>query len=374
MEMESDTLVLLVGAGASYGARASSDVPPPLGKNLAQYLLRWLRSNRPVARTHACGHSFHDPMKHCVLYTGTSLWREPRLAQIEAALADVAAGEHDHHRVPPFEQLMDAWASKGDTQALLRQTQRVLGLSMLVGHGCAFLDRPDLYDRLVAEISPYERIIVLTLNYDLLLEDALRRAGRGFTYPRLPGVAGTIFTHLGSGTPVPIFKLHGSIGWMVVPDIGIGTDLSVLRKNTKPIRLVSSGPIVARQTSGTYVPPNRVSLFHELEESAGSNYPVAAVYGTGKPLLENPEHVEAHREACVASLGDLDAADVLAIGVRPVGVTDDPVAARALDMISRLKGQKTYVGPSPNECEQFRRLGFTAEQCTLASWLEASRA
>jgi hypothetical protein len=45
--------LLVIGAGASHGARAC-DPRPPLGSQLAQYLLRWFDANAPRDDDHEC--------------------------------------------------------------------------------------------------------------------------------------------------------------------------------------------------------------------------------------------------------------------------------------------------------------------------------
>ena len=53
-------IVLVIGAGASFGARRRDLARPPLGKDLAGYLLRWFDRNQPregdVMHAHSARH------------------------------------------------------------------------------------------------------------------------------------------------------------------------------------------------------------------------------------------------------------------------------------------------------------------------------
>ena len=126
-----------------------------------------------------------------------------------------------------FEDLMNQWAARSEDERRLRLTQRILAFGMLVGRSCAFYEQPDLHDDLLRRLD-YDRIVGVTLNYDLLFEEAILRSGRRFTYPELPGIGGTAFVTEGEGDSVGIYKLHGSINWTAPSGTVSGTDLAFL--------------------------------------------------------------------------------------------------------------------------------------------------
>lgn len=169
---------------------------------------------------------------------------------------------------------------------------------------------------------------------------------------------------------MPVFKLHGSVNWLPVPGAATGVDLAMVEEESRarPTSIVKSGPLVSSQSWATYVPPNRRSLFVELERHR-TYVPVAAVYGSGKNLLNNPQHVESHRNACFDRLCAAPPAHVVALGLRPVSDEDDPVVGRLLDQLSEGSGEKIYVSPSKEECEAFGRRGFRPVAGTLADFL-----
>jgi hypothetical protein len=264
---------------------------------------------------------------------------------------------------------MENLARVDDGWGVVRAIQRALAYSMLVGSECAFVAERDGYDRLLERLSRTRLLTIVTLNYDILLEDALKRRGIRITYPSVPGVEGTIFTSEGSGAVVPVYKPHGSINWLAIRSIGLSASLEVAQTNTKPLKLTRSGPYLATQSHATYVPPNRTSIFHELETRPVVSGPAVAVYGVGKYVVENPDHVQSHRAHCLTQLGSMADADVLAIGVRPASFEDDPVLSGLLDAIRKIQGHKEYVSPDGADCAAFRQRGFTSKQMTFEGWL-----
>jgi len=169
---------------------------------------------------------------------------------------------------------------------------------------------------------------------------------------------------------VSVFKLHGSVNWLPVLGAATGVDLAVVQKESRarPTSIVKSGPLVASQSWATYVPPNRRSLFVELERHR-TYVPVAAVYGSGKNLLTNPQHLERHRNACFDRLRGAPPAHVVAVGIRPVSDDDDPFVGHLLGQLGGGNGEKIYVSPTPEDCEAFRRRGFRPVAGTLVDFL-----
>jgi SIR2-like domain len=352
--------VLVLGAGASLGARiklaslAGGEPLPPLGQDLAGYLRSWLDVNDPAR--------LHDRRS----------WKRD-LPEVREALA-VIAKQTSIGTTPPFEALMDKWSRSNDhrDREYLQITQRVIAYSMTGGSNCAFSERSDRLDSLLAQETP---AIVITLNYDTLIEEALQRRSIRYTYPDLPGVHNgwDFVSSIGGGTPVPIFKLHGSVNWFQVPGGGAGATMEEANRiaNERIDRTVPSLHIAkASQTFATEVASDRREMLQKLDNFSTIGAPVVALYSPGKPFISNPTHVEGHRAACLLQLRNASIKRVLLVGLRPVSVGDDPVFNSVVDELVERAAEKVYVSPSAEECEEFRRRGFSAECATLAEFLE----
>jgi len=233
--------VLVLGAGASLGARAglgvrTNDEPlPPLGRGLARYLLRWLSANDPARKLRPFMDGFHyPPSATCPHYTGKELWGNELLDEVRSALVKVAEQDEGDYAGPatPFEVLMDAWSTSEDNEHL-RVVQRLLVYAMNFGYGCAFAKSRDRYDDLLAWFQP---TMVVTVNYDTLVEEALLRRSLRYSYPGLLGPrdpAGPSIEIVSSpegGEIVPIFKLHGSVNWMSIYAFAVGADVEAVER------------------------------------------------------------------------------------------------------------------------------------------------
>jgi|GEM_PF-3841699 len=369
--------VLLLGAGASYGARRELVRPhPPLGNGLARYLVDWLADNDPTTKLRPFIDGYHYLPDKCPHYTGEDLWRHARLGEVRAALAAVARHESSppNRGEIPFERLMDEWAATDDGQVLLHVAHRVLVYAMNFGFRCAFPQGRDRYDDLIAWFKPS---VILTLNYDTLTEEAVTRASLRYSYPGLSGPRepkGPSIEQVrgeGNGDVIPFYKLHGSVNWHSIRGGGRSADEQVAERQARETatHLVLRRSIIVPQTWATYASVNRLNLLYELDRAPATGEPIVAVYGTGKPVLDNVEHVDQHREACRVRLRTASIERVLAIGVRPVSEEDDPILFQVLQDLDTGGGEKTYVSPSPDECEEFRRRGFSPIAATMEAFL-----
>jgi hypothetical protein len=356
--------VLLLGAGASLGARdgyepIDGESPlPPLGNCLPQYLVHWLAAN-PQDRSRK-----PDPF-----FSGIELWKQNGLDAVTAALKQVASEHCDSTLTTSFETLMNGWLSTNNHRCLAA-TQRLLVYAFTVGCRCAFSSRRDRLIDLVAYLKP---TVIVTVNYDLLLEDALARESCRYKYPSLPGPAGEDFVSTGTGDPVLLFKLHGSVNWRArwgaVGGIGRPSEADERLADNRSTR-VSDGPGGHRtDTFATCVLPlDRQQLIHELEANSVGE-PVVAVYGRGKPAISNPNHLETHRSACLDLLRTASISQALAVGIRPVTPDDDLVLHKVIKLLGNSDGARC-VNSSKPECDEFFLRGFSPVQETLAKFLE----
>jgi hypothetical protein len=313
----------------------------------------------------------------CANYTGEELWKSELLGDIRGALAVVAEKDERGYVGPatPFEALMDEW-STAERQEHLGVVQRLLAYALNFGYSCAFTECRDRFDDLLAWFQP---TIVVTVNYDTLVVEAMLRRSRRCWYPGLEGargpggegieIVGTV------GDVVPFFKLHGSVNWVTIYGFGCSADDEVTKRiaDARPTHIVESGPFIVRQSWATSASSDRSSLLYELEDNEVSE-PVVALYGTGKHLLDNPVHVGQHRDACLARLRDASISRVLAVGIRPVSQEDDPVVAQLIRQLGVSTAEKRYVSPSAAECEEMhRRGGFVPVRATLAEFIDTLR-
>jgi hypothetical protein len=378
-------LILVLGAGASFGARSGSNPKPPLGKDLARYLCDWLDANDPALSRQPQRWNFWRDRPWLQGFLRKRLNEVVNEEAVENGRNDDKTAWSKNHG-PPFERLMDRWIQNKDDEwldlkdgrglqnrhcrELLIATQTLLAYAFLKGDKCAFLKHDDLLDELVARQTP---TLVVALNYDLLLEEALVRARKAYAYPAVRGIGGTYFVSQGkgepsTGEPIPIFKLHGSINWLAHESGMPSQTFAVAHETTRPVGYSYCGSFPVAQTDAIHVPQNRNELFRTLEKPTRKPL-VAAIYGSGKPVVANPDDVKKHRAACLEAISMLTSADVLLIGLRPVEESDDPVLCELLDRLSGVPGEKSCVNPEPSDCETFRGLGYRTIQMTMEDWL-----
>jgi hypothetical protein len=368
--------VLVLGAGASLGARLGiADPPPPLGRRLARYLLDWIDANdpsRPDVQPWPMGAPTEDQR-----IVGHGFYQNRRrVADMRAALGDVAAKDAQSDE-QNFENLMARWSASTKHRDDLEFTQMLLVYAMNFGHGCAFQSGRDRFDDLLNLFNPS---VIITVNYDQLIEQALQRRSMRYSFPKIPApAAGDTFRELGSegdGPAIPLFKLHGSAGWLAVKGGAGGADQRMVevqaavnpvayRMNRRP-KDDDPGVLYSQDTKHTFTPPNGGTLRIELEQGYD---PVVAIYGPGKPLLRNLAHVLAHRQACVDLLADGPVGRVLVVGVRPVTVEDDRTLHDLIQQLGALPVEKIYVSPTDEHCGWFEARGFTTVCKGLAEYL-----
>lgn len=103
----------------------------------------------------------------------------------------------------------DTWSGDGNEGTVVAKT--LIG-RVIAHHNSALEDIPDVYKAFAAELQPAD--IVLTFNYDTLLERALDAIGKPYRlfatrYSKVERGAGTLM----EDQEVSILKLHGSIDW-----------------------------------------------------------------------------------------------------------------------------------------------------------------
>jgi hypothetical protein len=244
---------------------------------------------------------------------------------------------------------------------------------MTVGYECAFAAGQDRLDDLLEKVAP---TTVVTLNYDTLVEEAILRRGLRYSYPALAGPRSSgdsvsDQTCPGLGEAIPVFKLHGSVNWLQLHAGAVSATEEVAERiaRERPTRIVKSGPFVAANTWATAAIHGRANLFYELEHSSVAGDVVVAVYGHGKHVLGNPDHVSRHRQACLDRIRSEPIERVLVVGVRPVDRDDDQYINELIDVLGAVQAERIYVSPSQEECEEMKRRSFIPFHGSLEAFL-----
>jgi len=348
-----------------------------LGRDLADYLLRWLKANDPDQL---------PPDKRILMIShedyslpSDDLWRNAEeRAALESFLRDAArrcqtnAAGFEHAMADALRQqeasYRELFEEKRDTlrgwRTFDRQIHRLLAFSMLMGNGCHFDERRDRFDELLGIHDPRDGLAIVTLNYDLLIEEALDRRGVAYWYP---GVR----DETNASSDVPIFKLHGSINWQPVPGGAVSSTLEVAQRNARPMTL--SGPDNTRETGMDCIirggRPNIILHYKHDETST----PLLEVYARGKPALDNWEGIQAHFEQCLDKVRVNSTADVTVIGVGvPENVTeDDPRLHDVVEVLSEQRGRRAYVDPAQNKA--WEAAGFHKAADTFGQYIRRQR-
>jgi hypothetical protein len=347
---------LILGAGASFGARFGlGDAVPPLGSELAEYLLAWLDLNQPSP---ARVLEMENPLSAAA--PSTELWSNSAADRLRDFLKSARGEPHGLG----FERAADRLRQRNPD--LLDPLNRLVAWSMLVGDGCRFPERRDRLDELLASPGVAQNVAVITLNYDVLLEEALHRAGRAYRYP---GVRGT----RDDREALPLFKLHGSINWLQLFSYAASADLRTAQEMARSQPAITiSGPDAGPETQREYVPPGgRVNLILEMKHNGVARNPVLATYAPGKPVPYNYGCIDSVHTDCLAALAANPEASGVIIGVHLPTPGDDPRLDEVLQGIAFLRGGVEYVGPGTADQESAKSRGFTLGPRTLAEFLSA---
>lgn len=286
--------LFLIGAGASFGSGECIPSPPPLGGGLFSEL----RKQGGVAST------ITQPLLDVFekdFETGMATFREERDADSTAFLREMAAyfarfepgPENHYHR---FAQI-------------IRESRR--------------------------------RAVVVTTNYDLLIEQAICAGGQLITYgpPPVPP------------NNVSLLKIHGSANFL--PDLGTNTITGCTFVNCganveAPVRIAQS----------TW----EVLQFCEKEDSLA---PAIALYAPGKRVLFSPGFVQKQLEAWRHEAARASVIYVIGLRVLP---DDDHIWGVLASVRARLE----YVGREPHEFNEWAASVNRKDAHALEESFEAS--
>lgn len=284
--------ILLLGAGASFGARANQQHRPPLGKQLLQFI----RKNCVAIMDRQPGGSAEIHESRHILEKALRICRQNRCTR-------------------SFEKLLPNL--KIEERIIIHRAVQIL-FSDLYPVDIGFRSQKDLYDDLITRcFLDNNSWIVISLNYDRLFEEALDRARLKYYYPHFNfGIAAQ------TGTGTPIYKPHGSINFFAKADYQYSYVAPPLApgKSTKIVRN-SKGNIAVQQPMFYSVLPGAANVLHETFSEIP--FPVIANFTYGKEGdINERELLEIRKEVLGRSTCQ---SRLLVVGVNPLlQPGDDP--------------------------------------------------
>ena len=251
--------ILFIGAGASYGARLNQTKQPPLGTQLCQ----WLRVVSP------------------------RFLKEIGLIDLHSEIQVAIDLLNKHPNEDNYEVLMSR-LDRDDRATLNRlllitfsdiSERRKYGDLSSFDEG--FRNQQDTYDRLLNTLNFKDKSwSVVSLNYDLLFEEAMRRNSISFFYPHFR----FNYKEDQSGLPgVKIYKPHGSINFFTHGDYKISHgEPSSSDDHGEPAGFFqdSKGDVTVTFPIVMAAPPGAENVLH-IANSSSISEPVIANYTKG---------------------------------------------------------------------------------------------
>jgi hypothetical protein len=352
--MARDT-VLVIGAGASYGARQrrcrdESRQPPPLGAGLGKYLLDWYDANLPSDDDlEWSGHvgNPRDPSAPSEDF----FEKEPDVRSVLVETAKLAADSKT-----PFEDIMSNLLREG-SRDLLNKVNAAICFAMLCGRACVFERGKDLYDELFQRLGPSLRSII-TPNYDLLAEEALERVSLSYRYRGVDGSGP-------DDASVVIDKFHGSVNWFEPLGIGRSASLAAAQAMTKTRKMHAQSNMPSLYNdAGLFATPGdrRKNAVCELKRPLPPSL-VLVTYGAGKDAMFGRPHLDRVRSECASDLRRNPPRRVIAMGIsHPRGGGDDDAWESLCQLFGSLDCAKEYWNPDASEREEMKAYGFEGRE------------
>jgi len=323
-------IVIIFGAGASHGARVPPS--PPLGKDLLVYLDRYLQVIEEHMPINASGLPFRE---------------NQQLYQLRGLV------ENAKKRRWTYEQLIEHEVTErspyNENLALLNRLvvaafipPRTHWNPPIPRLDEALSERADIYDDFLSKLKDKgcapSNVIFVTLNYDLLLEQAIKRLGETYDY-FLPGHE----RNQGYG----LLKIHGSINWW--GELGPFGPLEEDKPVPSFVTLTSRGP--SYKTIRVEKDPYEACI------AAGAGDPILAHYGPGKPIFVNSPTLGEIRSRAIAECKG--AIQALIIGVHPPSSPQEDETLWEMFIALKLGRVLTrYVGLSPDTDIAVERFQF----------------
>jgi hypothetical protein len=328
--MPSKHTLLITGAGASFGARTNDrrhPNPPPLGKHLARYILSWIDSWTP-SQSRLTSYLENDPSTPSPELFGSSLRTTRHFFDLACSIGVEEA----------FERLIRINQPLGSLLPDVTTLNRVIAQALLTYKGGPFECGQDRYDELLLRLGfPEHGVTCVTLNYDLLLEEAVARVFNVGTIAEAVAYPGVRTLHGGVTRHVDVFKLHGSINWMRSPGMDSGRDIVVEGR--------------------------REDTILRLKDPAYE--PILGLYTGGKPAPRNQGCLESVARCTLERIRTNAFSNVLILGLHLTPAGDDPRLDEILGAIVGLGLPVLYVNPVESECAAAALRGFTPKRASF---------
>lgn len=331
--------ILIIGAGASFGARINeSEVSrPPLGDKLLKYLL--------------CKIDLNDLAKKGIIYGHQPILKAAKVNSLKNFLQDA------HSQGKTYEWAVSELVNDSGMNLpldFLGNLNRLLAVIFSFGddkggiRSSGFQPKIDLYDELCKKIDLGQNWTVISFNYDTLFESAALRNGLG---PYYPGIEVGDFN--GSLQKLAILKPHGSINWFRVADQhGTSETTSIVLDHDYDLPTHESRGIRA------FRPENVLFQLSECQDSA----PIMAQYAEGKYTFQELKKLKKIRENCLKEVQQTN--HVYILGVRLAEIGDDLVVSKIFDLCRQKADNMHYINPSSDDCKKVRNI------CSNARFIE----
>lgn len=346
--------LLMIGAGASFGARKTPDfaTQPPLGTDLVQYLMSRIDEIRANPTLNQFRSSYHPQ---------SDILDNSDLDRINDFFEQLL-GEGISNYELGLSKLIEYDGSLPTLNSLNRLLSLIFTHSNMGGPKREeFEFRADLYDDLIRKLEIENGWAVISLNYDILFEEALNRQNIRWNYPHIDlGGFGTA-----KPSSLPVFKVHGSVNWFPVPN------WKAERFEDAPtvdwIEEYSRPGNNFRRTGAFYGDEIAYSLI-----TRNPAVPVMAHYSDKKYCPINYPLVSTIRKEALEMANSCE--EAFAIGARPITEkdNDDTTVAKIL---GALRGTKTtFINPSADDCKKASsNFKFRIVQKDLKDWIESFR-
>jgi hypothetical protein len=317
--------ILVIGAGASYGARAGTH-PPPLGAELGEYLLGWLKLESEAGGAHDWPDCLFDSKLEGVIKKARKRRR-------------CASGTN-------FERAMEKLLKRQE-RATLQGVNRLIAAALLGGEKREFASRPDRYDQLLEALRGELRGII-TPNYDLLAEEALARVGLSYRYRALS---------VAEPNAVVIDKFHGSVNWFHPAGGGVGSTIDIARQNSAPTKVVDQAHLLSHYNDRPLDTFARTGAIDALKRGRS---PVLVTYGPGKDAVVDRPTLDRIRSECRTDLEDDPPGLLIAVGISPPrGGGDDDAWESLCECFRNLKCRKEYWSGDEQQRQAMETYGFS---------------
>ena len=269
----------------------------------------------------------------------------PDCFQFNALLQDVQIIFDKHPQAEAFEEFVSNLDERDEVT--IHQCLRLMFCSFSGSKSIdlGFQNRGDLYDDLIVKLNINSTDwSIVSLNYDLLFEQALDRAGIPYEYASMPG------DDCGDSvrSRIVIYKPHGSINFSSQFDFKFSYDGS-----DPPFGRPSE---ITKHEGFTSITPGNIFILNSgchgsLEDSY---YPIIAKFCEGKPsFICWPKLDEIRKDALELVKRS---SETFVVGVRPSSHYDDSFVHGAL----LSAGKITYISPAQDDCSEVQRLNPNA--------------